>query len=110
MVIVEGTTIRMTRGDTATLTIHFDGDIPEDGTLCVMSVKTNVFASTPLIEKSLPVEDGAVTFDLLAEDTIPLAVGEYKWDIRLFYETGEWVATPFMPAPFIVLGVVGNDR
>ena len=97
MVIVEGTTIRMTRGDTATLTIHFDGDIPEDGTLCVMSVKTNVFASTPLIEKSLPVEDGAVTFDLLAEDTIPLAVGE-------------WVATPFMPAPFIVLGVVGNDR
>lgn len=111
MVILNDLDIKITRGDTATFNVAFDGDIPIDGTICVFSVKVNEWAKVPVIEKTLIVENGEVEFTLDAEDTVNMAFGTYHWDLRLFYgDPITEVVTPFGPAKFIVMGAIGNDK
>ena len=106
MIRTNGHEMIVSRGDTASVTMNFSGDVPEDGTTAVITLKKSTRAQANVWEKRLTVEDGAVVMELENEDT-DLEPGTYMWDVRLLMDGGK-VYTPIRPAPFTVLEVVGS--
>ena len=103
---VNGMDVTISRGDTGTLTITFTGDVPDDNTVALVTVRKNVNDIEPVWEKRLAINDGVVVVPLTQADTdIPWF--DYWWDVRLLYQNGD-VYTPFEPAMFRVCEVVGD--
>lgn len=94
------------RGDTASIDVELSGDIPEDGTIALVSMKHHLSDKNPLWSKEYPVVDGKFTIELSTDDT-DYPPNTYKWDIRLLYSNGE-VHTPMAPANFEIGDVVGD--
>lgn len=107
MITVSGTKVDISRGDTALLTLTFDGAVPGDGTVAVVTLKRNKADPDSLWEKRMTVADGSVTLSLTAQDT-DQTPGPYWWDVRLF--SGESVTTPLGPQILNILEVVGECR
>ena len=84
--------------------------IPEDGTKVRFSVKVDVSKRKCVIQKDMVIWNGFVTIPLEPRDTMYLPIGEYTWDIRLFFENVDYEDpnTPMIPFPFYVTEVVGN--
>ena len=98
--------IAITRGDTATLEITFDGDAPGEEDSVVASVKKSVHRTDEILSRTLErQQDGTYLMTLASEDTADLAFGTYYWDLRVLYADGQ-VTTPFSPAKFAVCEVV----
>ena len=103
---VDGMNVTISRGDTGTLTITFTGDVPDDNTVALVTVRKNVNDIDAVWEKRLEINEGVVVVPLTTEDTdIPWF--DYWWDVRLLYQNGD-VYTPFEPALFRVCEVVGD--
>lgn len=98
--------ISVSKGDSAFFDITFHGDIPEDGTDAVFSVKKDL-GGPALIKKRTKVGDGIVPIDLFSQDTNKLEPGDYWWDLRVVFSPVE-VATPVRPSRFTVMEVVGD--
>ena len=83
--------IKLTRGDTARLTVSVadsDGQpytVKNDDVL-TLTVKQNYEDETPLIEK---VVTGDTTFHIEPNDTKSLAFGKYKYDVQLTTADGD---------------------
>lgn len=99
----------ISKGDTAQIDLHFGYDVPQNGTVCVMSLKEYTSRAAVIWEKEQTIEGGIVSFIIASSDTDNLASGDYKWDVRLYYIDGT-VLTPFTPATFKILDVVGNIK
>ena len=110
--------IRITRGDTASLEVTFEGDAPGAEDTVIASVKKGAKKPDTLLEQELQLvgtgTDGegaeAVSWSkylltIASEDTEKLAFGGYVWDLRILYADGQ-ITTPFPPAAFDVLEVV----
>lgn len=90
---VEGTTIKMTRGDTVEITVRpemSDGTVyhPVEGDRVRFAVKgqlngkgTAYKDTDPLINKQIPIDTMLLTLE--PEDTKPLAFGQYTYDVEL---------------------------
>lgn len=109
VVLKKDNAIWISRGDTAQIDIHFGYDVPPDGTVCVMSLKEYTSREAVIWEKEVAVENGLVSFVIATNDTNNLGFGDYKWDLRLYYIDGT-VLTPFKPAIFKIIEVVGNIK
>ena len=107
MLRIDDLNIFLTQGDTASLEITFEGDVPGEGDVVVMAVKERPGVSQELIHKEIT---GATTviFTVEPEDTEQLTFGTYWWDLRIYYEDGQ-VTTPFHPRKFVVEPVVANE-
>ena len=86
MVEVNGTTITMTRGDTARISVFItdsEGDqyIPEEGDSIRFAAKQNYTDGTPLILIDVPTD--SLVFTIQPDDTKNLAFGNYVYDIEL---------------------------
>ena len=104
---INGSSIAISREDTAVFTVTFDGDdIPEDGTAVILTVKPSLEKESSVIEKQLQIQDGQIVIALNSEDT-DLPPRHYYWDLRILYNNGE-VFTPMQPGNFIIREVVGN--
>lgn len=84
MIVVDGTTITLTRGDTETLTVTVtdaDGQPYElgEGEYIEFVAKAKPTDAEPLIRKVTT--DGAITFD--RADTWGLATGKYAYNVRV---------------------------
>ena len=103
--------ITLTRGDTATLEITFEGDAPTAEDTVIAAVKASKSAPDAVLEKALVKEDDQGEtgtkwlLQIESADTEPLAFGAYWWDLRVLYADGQ-ITTPFPPAPFKVAEVV----
>ena len=100
--------VSISRGDTAMLTFDFDGDIPPNGTTCVITIKEHLTGKQYVLAKTTEVENAQVSFEFAEEDTMNLSFGTYYYDLRLFYVDGS-VVTPITPTAFRILSVVGNN-
>lgn len=110
MFMIDNLNITITRGDTATMELTFEGDAPESGDTVAMALKTGVNKQAPIWEKSgSPDSEGVVRFDIGVGDTAGLPFGTYWWDLRVFYADGQ-VTTPFAPRRFVIQEVITNDR
>lgn len=104
--IDESYNIAITRGDTATLEIAFDGDAPGAEDSVLAAVKRTAQRREAVLERTLArQQDGTYLLSLASEDTANLAFGTYYWDLRVIYADGQ-VTTPFAPAKFAVCEVV----
>lgn len=98
-------TIKLTRGDTARLTVDIDNDIDsneyiiqEEDTL-TLTIKKNISDTVPVLQK---INKGSNVFHITPSDTSQLDFGSYKYDIELTTADGD-VYTVIGPATFILL-------
>lgn len=107
MLTVEGNDIALTRGDSLTLALCFEGRTVPPTARARFSVKRCPQEEAPLIERTLPVTDSRALLRLAPSDTQALPPRTYFWDVRLLYADGT-VTTPMDYAAFEVLEVIGN--
>lgn len=92
MLKIDGNKIRLTRGDTLTLTVEIlaDGEIyePEEGDTCRFALSKGFLETagyTFILAKDIPLD--TLTFTISAEET-KLDYGEYKYDVELTHADG----------------------
>ena len=103
MLYIEGTTIRMTRGDTVYLTVPLTStteayEMSSSDTL-TLSVKKSERDTEYLFQKVLT---GSNAFHIEPADTAALAFGKYKYDVQLNTSDGD-VYTVIPPSVFELL-------
>lgn len=81
--------ITIPRGDTGLFTVNiFDSYVDEDTDMAVFAVwRKNQIDESPLIQKVLPIIDGAVVILLTEEDTKHIRGNDYNWDVLLYKNT-----------------------
>lgn len=122
MYSVEGTTIRLSRGDTGALKITATATLneqpftfgPDDR--AVFSIKNQ--QGQIVIQKVSPMVNNEFIVYFLNNDTDTLTNGDYKWDVRYvihpYYDdkgvivNGDQVITPKEPQTMNLLEVVGE--
>ena len=98
--------IAVSRGDSAYIIIDITGDVPDDGTEALFTVKKGLDGKASFI-KRLTVQGGSIEVNISSVDTNKLAPGKYYWDLRIIYSEND-VNSPIPPCPFVVMGVVGD--
>lgn len=105
MLEVQGTGVKISRGDTARIVIELDTE-PANGTTALITMKRKPQMDfEKMWEKRVTVQDKQIVLELTSEDTNHRA-GMYWWDVRLL--NGDVVQTLFEPSQFEVLEVVGG--
>lgn len=106
MLYIEGNTIRLTRGDTAYITVPLTTD---DGVYemhptdtLTFSVKKNTREYNYILQK---VVNGTNAFHIQPDDTAKLDFGKYTYDVQLNVNNGD-VFTVIPPSMFEVLAEV----
>lgn len=96
MLEVNGTTIRLTRGDTAALVVSLMYDTGAEYDLnanshVIFRLKTSPSAADMLIEKELNIstEDNTAVLSLSPEDTEALNFSTYRYEIELITESDQ---------------------
>lgn len=98
-------TIRLTRGDTARLTVPIvnlanNGEYTmQSGDILYFSVKKSAKDGDFLFQK---VSEGSNSIHIKPEDTAGLSFGKYKYDVQLTTESGD-VYTVIEPSTFEVM-------
>lgn len=106
---VQGKNLVLMRGDTGILRLNLtsDGEPYElaDGDTAVLTVKKNLKAKTPLLQKTL--ENGLFYFT--HEDTKSLPAGAYVYDVQVTLADGQ-VYTALGPSTYRLLPDVTTDK
>lgn len=98
-------TIRLTRGDTARLSVPIKNSVNdneytmESGDILYFTVKKTTKDSEPLLQK---VAKGSNAFHIRPEDTEGFLFGKYKYDVQLSTASGD-VYTVIEPSTFEVM-------
>ena len=105
MLYIDDKTIKLTRGDTARLTVPIinlanNGEYTmESGDILYFTVKKTAKDSDFLFQKSVT---GSNSIHIRPEDTAVLSFGKYKYDVQLTTATGD-VYTVIEPSTFEVM-------
>lgn len=106
--IINGSTIHITRGDTAYMTLDlYDSTgkyILRDTDIVQLTVKENIDDNVFLFQKRL-VEG---QFKIESVDTKQLAFGNYIYDVQIIFENGD-VNTVIEPSVFKICGEVTDN-
>lgn len=91
MLYIDGNNIKLTRGDTAYLTVPIKTALGEDyvvqaGDTLTLSVKKKSTDNNYVFQKVL---DGSNTFHIEPQDTAGIEFGKYKYDIQLNTANGD---------------------
>lgn len=108
MIEAKGLRLYVSRGDTGSVTVTFEGEDTPDNSVIALIVLARTRDSDSIWEKRLHVTDGQVVIPFRSEDTKDLLYGEYAWILRLLYENGD-VYTPMEDyAKFTILPAGGD--
>ena len=106
--IINGTAIRMIRGDTEVLTVSCE---QEDGTPRPFVDGDTVYLTvSSVLKKQVTAftEDGAAVFYLSHEETNDIPASRYKYDVQLTAKDGT-VTTIIPPSDFVLEGDVTRE-
>lgn len=98
-------TIRLTRGDTARLSVTITNDTDQnayemqEGDTLTLTVKKTVNDESPSFQKVLT---GTNTFHIEPKDTAQLPFGKYRYDVQLLTASGD-VYTVIEPTTFEIM-------
>lgn len=98
-------TIRLTRGDTARLTVNVEDDITgeeyviQPADVMILTVKRTVRDASACFQKTIT---GSNMFHILPTDTHELAFGKYVYDVQLTTASGD-VFTVIAPSVFEIM-------
>ena len=113
---IEGTTIRLSRGDTGEVTIGASGYTFGSNDRALFTVR-HAGTKEVKMRRELQIVDNTVTVTFVNSDTDSLDAGKYEWDMRFIinpiYENGEIVdgdevITPELPMIIELLTTVGQ--
>lgn len=116
MFVIDGTTIRLSRGDTGEVTIGASGYTFGSNDRALFTVR-NASTQEVKMRRILTIDDNIVTVTFVNSDTDSLEAGLYEWDIRYvinpIYDQGEIVdgdevITPEQPMSIELLTTVGQ--
>ena len=99
--IVNGTNLSMTRGDSETITVSLESYVFTDADRVEMTVRKQAQASTVLMHKVAEIIDGEAIIEIKSEDTSAMRFGEYVYDIQWTDGEGS-VTTIIKPSKFEV--------
>lgn len=97
--------IRLTRGDTARLTVKILNDLdgneyePSETDVLRLTIKRTVKDLEPLVQKVIT---GSSQFYIVPDDTKDLSFGKYQYDVELTTASGD-VYTVIEPSTFEIL-------
>lgn len=97
---VYGTDLYMTRGDTESITITFNGYTPVDGDVIKFTVRQTIESAVALYKEITTFDGNQATIPIEPEDTESLAFGTYLYDIQLTYSGN--VKTIVTPSKFVI--------
>lgn len=103
--VLEDGTIRLTRGDTARLTVDIINDLTKESYAMsqkdelTLTVKANVKSNDIIFQKKVI---GSNSFIIDPSDTSSASFGKYKYDVQLNTELGD-VYTVIEPSTFEIL-------
>lgn len=108
--LVNGTKISMTRGDSESITITCAERPFKQGDTIAFTVKENVYQTEHKIQKTVKeFADGKAVVEILPEDTRNLKFHAYIYDIQLTGADGS-VKTIIKPSEFNILPEVTCDE
>ena len=104
MLYILGNTIKLTRGDTAYITVSIENAVNDEYVMSAMdtltlSIKRRITDVDYILQKTITGEN---MFHIYPEDTKNLRFGEYKYDIQLVTENGD-VFTIVPPSSFVLM-------
>lgn len=97
---IDGTTIRMTRGDSETINLNIKGYEPTGNDFVEMTVRRNVNSDVVFYRKLNVNENGSAIIEIKPNDTEELQFGAYVYDVQLTY--GSIVKTIVKTSLFII--------
>lgn len=103
--VQEDGSIKLTRGDTARLTVSITNDLTKDEyqiadtDVLTLSIKKSIRDTTTAVQKSVT---GSGTFYIEPVDTKDLEFGKYKYDVQLTTSGGE-IYTVISPNDFEIM-------
>ena len=102
--IINGTNISMTRGDTESMTVTLDDGIGfVEGDIIELTVRVNPSSSNvELYKKVTEFDEGKARIEIRSEDTEGLVFRSYVYDVQLTRANGG-VCTIIKPAIFEIL-------
>lgn len=113
MLRIEGSSIWVTRGDSARFTVQIKGRELAEGARALFAVKKAPAweRGDAVIEKETEVLNGMVSVVLEPDDT-DISAGAYAWDLRIKEPgtDGNNVLTPGSFAPFTVVEAIADAR
>lgn len=98
-------TIKLTRGDTARLTVDINNDVDgneyiiQEEDILTMTIKKNISDTEAALQK---ISKGVNVFHIQPSDTSHLDFGSYKYDIQLTTADGD-TYTVIGPSSFVLL-------
>ena len=105
-----GLDIEVTQGDTLAFRVNLTGrELPPD-TVGLFTIKQRPKDEEVVVEKRVPIENGAVNIHLSSADT-DIQAKTYYWDLRIMMPIGDGtytVVTPMEYAAFTTLEAIGN--
>lgn len=112
MLIVNGYDIKISKGDTLILKVHFNNANFPKMTKVLFTVRTYPNNPDHVILKEYTFDENGDIIIFIPSQETNIFPFEYSWDIRVLIpiegQTEFEVVTPFVPAKFEVLKVVGN--
>lgn len=113
---IEGTKIRMSRGDTGEVTIGLSGYTFGSNDRVLFTVRESKSKEVKM-RRILEIESNTVTVSFVNSDTDNLDAGNYEWDVRVIINPvysegdivdGDEVITPELPMQIELLTTVGQ--
>lgn len=98
--IVDGTNLSMTRGDSESISVVVQGHELKAGDLVEMTVRRTVNSKVVVYKRVAEFADNAAVISILPEDTSGLNPAEYVYDIQLTYDGA--VKTIIKPSKFTI--------
>ena len=107
--IVSGTNLKMTRGDSECLVVTISGYEVQPGDKLEMTVRSYVGGKVLLHKEVSDFENNAANIPIWPEDTQALNFGTYIYDLQFTFAGGTAVKTIVKPSRFTVAEEVTYD-
>lgn len=107
--IVNGTNLKMTRGDSERIAVSLTGYTLQEGDVVEFTVRQTIYSDKPVLYKKITeFSDNTAYINILPEDTEHLRFGKYVYDVQLTFNGA--VKTIIKPSTFTIGEEVTYDN
>lgn len=106
MIVLNGYDLKISHGDTLSLSLELQEYTPKTGDIFALNIKRNIADKEPLITQEAKITGQTVDVSVTAEKMKALSPGTYYYDVLL--RSGDLRITLYEAARFIVKEVVHN--
>lgn len=107
--IIDGTNLEMTRGDSERIAVSLTGYTLQPGDMVELTVRQAIYSNEPVLYKKVTdFSENTAYINILPEDTASLQFGNYVYDVQLTFNG--MVKTIIKPSTFTIGEEVTYDN